>query len=640
MARTQVQSELLAVNSISGTIIADNAITATHIATNAISGTLVQDGGIVTVMIAANNVTATKIVTDAIQTRHIADDQVTAAKLANSINTDIATGPAALPKAGGTMTGNIVMGDDTSIGIADDAERIEFDGAGDINILGANLGIGTTSPSHMLHVNAADGASDNTQAMTIENNEATDGRSYGLKIKAGSTVNDASLFVQDHDASNDHFIIRGNGAVGIGTTSPDGQLHVKGDINNTIKLDFTIADGTGTYTLNSYARNGTNKWRLGSKADDSYLSWYNDQTSSHQFALKSDGNVGVGTTAPLVKLDVRGSPSAPATSGTTQTGSIRASQTAGNGVLDMGFYTSSTGTAWIQSTNKSNLATNYGLTLQPNGGNVGIGTPSPSSLLHLESGNAHNKLSITSTASGGTGYDAVIDLLGSASNSEVAINMGINGDADREQIKTYQSAMSFRTNNAAAMQITSSGLVNVLNNGGSSYSSYGKGSALRVSELSYNQSAVHYIEIGGNLPGYAAGQYNCLRTDLGDLHFAAGGVYTGYISYNGDFTDISDEREKENIVTISNATAKLKQLRGVYHTWKDTENRGTDTAIGLIAQEVEAVVPEVVTTSNPPSLNTPESDTAGLKGVAYAKLVPLLIETIKELEARIETLEG
>ena len=108
MATTKVNSEFIAVNAISGTIIADNAITATHIATNSISGTLVQDGGIVTTMIAANNVTSTKIVTDAVQTRHIADDQVTAAKLANSINTDIATGPAALPKAGGTMTGNLI----------------------------------------------------------------------------------------------------------------------------------------------------------------------------------------------------------------------------------------------------------------------------------------------------------------------------------------------------------------------------------------------------------------------------------------------------------------------------------------------------------------------------------------------------
>ena len=94
-------------------------------------------------------------------------------------------------------------------------------------------------------------------------------------------------------------------------------------------------------------------------------------------------------------------------------------------------------------------------------GNVGIGTASPASKLHVESGTAHNKLSITSTASGGTGYDAVIDLLGSASNSEYAINMGINGDADREQIKTYQSDMAFRTNNTERLTIKSDGNVHL-----------------------------------------------------------------------------------------------------------------------------------------------------------------------------------
>ena len=57
-----------------------------------------------------------------------------------------------LPLAGGTMTGNIVMSDDTSIGIGDSAERIEFDGAGDISLLGCSVGIGTTSPSARLHV--------------------------------------------------------------------------------------------------------------------------------------------------------------------------------------------------------------------------------------------------------------------------------------------------------------------------------------------------------------------------------------------------------------------------------------------------------------------------------------------------------
>ena len=58
--------------------------------------------------LAANSVNAAKIVDGTIVVGDIADDAVTADKLANSINTDIATGPAALPKAGGTMTGTLV----------------------------------------------------------------------------------------------------------------------------------------------------------------------------------------------------------------------------------------------------------------------------------------------------------------------------------------------------------------------------------------------------------------------------------------------------------------------------------------------------------------------------------------------------
>jgi hypothetical protein len=104
------------------------------------------------------------------------------------------------------------------------------------------------------------------------------------------------------------------------------------------------------------------------------------------------------------------------------------------------------------------------VTIERATGKVGIGVTSPASKLHVESGNAHNKLSITSTASGGTGYDAVIDLLGSASNSEVQLNMGINGDADREQIKTYQSDMAFRTNNTERMRIQSNGGISLTGN--------------------------------------------------------------------------------------------------------------------------------------------------------------------------------
>ena len=151
MATTKVNTEFIAVNAISGTIIADNAITATHIATNAISGTLVQNGGIVTTMIAANNITSTKIVTDAVLTRHIADDQVTEAKLANAINTSIA---AKLPLAGGTMTGTIAGFTSTGIDDNADATAITIDSSenvtitGDLIVTGGQINTGNTAGDH------------------------------------------------------------------------------------------------------------------------------------------------------------------------------------------------------------------------------------------------------------------------------------------------------------------------------------------------------------------------------------------------------------------------------------------------------------------------------------------------------------
>ena len=142
------------------------------------------------------------------------------------------------------------------------------------------------------------------------------------------------------------------------------------------------------------------------------------------------------------------------------------------------------------------------------------------------------------------------------------------------------------------------------------------------------------IFLSNNLAGYTVGQYPVVGTSGGDLHFQANNTYTGYISYNGGFTDVSDEREKENITTITNATSKLKQLRGVTHTWKDNRDNGT-IHLGLIAQEVQTVVPEVVT-QGPLKID----ETEPTLGVSYQKLIPLLIETIKELEARITELEG
>jgi hypothetical protein len=93
----------------------------------------------------------------------------------------------------------------------------------------------------------------------------------------------------------------------------------------------------------------------------------------------------------------------------------------------------------------------------------------------------------------------------------------------------------------------------------------------------------------------------------------------------------SDERLKENFENIPNSLDKLKQINGYSFDWVPMEgiheNEGHD--IGVKAQEIEAVLPEIVTTRE-----------NGYKAVKYDKLVALLIETNKELLNRIEALEA
>ena len=88
-----------------------------------------------------------------------------------------------------------------------------------------------------------------------------------------------------------------------------------------------------------------------------------------------------------------------------------------------------------------------------------------------------------------------------------------------------------------------------------------------------------------------------------------------------DFNSASDENLKTNIRTIEDPLAKVVQIRGVNFDWKETQR----PSLGVIAQEVEKVLPELVTDN-------------GTKTVNYNGLIGLLIETVKEQQKQIDTL--
>ena len=92
----------------------------------------------------------------------------------------------------------------------------------------------------------------------------------------------------------------------------------------------------------------------------------------------------------------------------------------------------------------------------------------------------------------------------------------------------------------------------------------------------------------------------------------------------------SDERWKKEIKTLDNSLNKIAELRGVSYDWKRDEfakkNFSEGTQIGVIAQEIENVFPELVHT-----------DTEGYKSVSYSNLVAPLIEAVKELKQQNES---
>jgi len=140
-------------------------------------------------------------------------------------------------------------------------------------------------------------------------------------------------------------------------------------------------------------------------------------------------------------------------------------------------------------------------------------------------------------------------------------------------------------------------------------------SASDVTLADQQAAGTYYIPFAANATGAEA-----LFTDAAQLTYDPS---TGLLTAQ-DVNTLSDIRFKDNVETIDNALGKVEDLRGVTFDWKHTEG----SSVGVIAQEVQAVLPQLVTEAD-------EKIT-----VNYNGLVGLLLQAVKELSARVEELES
>lgn len=129
-------------------------------------------------------------------------------------------------------------------------------------------------------------------------------------------------------------------------------------------------------------------------------------------------------------------------------------------------------------------------------------------------------------------------------------------------------------------------------------------------------NATRYI----NFTSATSGSLSAIGTATSKLTFNPSSGVVGATN----FTASSDEKLKTDIATVTNALATVNSLRGVTFSWKENGLK----SMGVIAQEVEQILPELVT------------EVDGTKKVYYDNFVGLLIEAVKELSSRVAYLEG
>jgi len=261
--------------------------------------------------------------------------------------------------------------------------------------------------------------------------------------------------------------------------------------------------------------------------------------------------------------------------------------------------------------------------------------------------------SVTTSGSLAVGAGTLIDVTADAVNVDLSELTTSTSDADGDffvvvdsvnaqkkltkaniAISGFNNDSGFTTNTGTVTSVTGgNGLTGSVTTSGSL--DVGAGTGIDVAADSISVDVSDFMTNGSNNRVLTATGTDAMNAEANMTFDGSTLAVTGAITATGDVTAFytSDKNLKQNIVNIDNSLDKVSKLNGVYYNWtkealEKNKHLVDEKEVGVIAQDVEAVLPELVATRED-----------GSKAVRYERLCAVLIESIKELKKEIEELK-